>query len=210
MIWDRSHIVVIKETRPYNRTAFAKKHARVRETSVSSVRKVASSVPLTTPVLSQCTGPASNLARHFRFCGKTYPEVGEFGLDVELEREDGELETGYLPFLGALPEAAGPKVSLLTSAASRDYAHHVALEQDIVRIPIDNCTAKIGPASDSRFSDSQYPEQAGDLALIACIIPDRCDAHRSDLESTVFRRHSWTCQFDDQLHRLHISCIHIE
>lgn len=52
-----------------------------------------------------------NLARHFRFCGKTYPDMGEFGLDVELEGEDGERETGYLPFLGALPDAAGPKVS---------------------------------------------------------------------------------------------------
>lgn len=52
-----------------------------------------------------------NLARHFRFCGKTYPDMGEFGLSVDLEGDEGERETGYLPFLGALPEAAGPKVS---------------------------------------------------------------------------------------------------
>ena len=51
-----------------------------------------------------------NLARHFRFCGKTYSDMGEFGLNVEFEGEEGAQETGYLPFLGALPEAAGPKV----------------------------------------------------------------------------------------------------
>ena len=37
-----------------------------------------------------------NLARHFRFCGKTYLNMGEFGLDVEtsLLRHDQKVSVG--------------------------------------------------------------------------------------------------------------------
>lgn len=139
--------------------------------------------------MSQCRGPADNLARHFRFCGKTYPEIGEFGLDVELEREDGELETGYLPFLGALPEAAGPKVSLCMSGGAHDLCSLCLREQDIVRIPTnqEKCSA-YDASSASRFTESQYFKLPVRHGLIVNLVPPfPTDATHIDL--------TWNLQF---------------
>ncbi|GHJ86003.1 hypothetical protein NliqN6_2405 [Naganishia liquefaciens] len=85
----RSHILVIKETRPYNLSSFADKHLQLRQDS--------------------CKHFATNLPRHYRFCSKKYADMGEFGLQVDFASADGTTETGYLPFIGALQNPAGPK-----------------------------------------------------------------------------------------------------
>lgn len=67
--------------------------------------------------------------------------MGEFGLQVEFASADNATETGYLPFIGALHDPAGPKVGeglfpLYSSMLTKIWAagdHTLACQQKGLR-----------------------------------------------------------------------------
>ncbi|KAJ9107516.1 hypothetical protein QFC21_000972 [Naganishia friedmannii] len=146
-IVSRTHMIVVAENRPYNRTAFLKKH--------SDLQKKA------------CKGPAFNLPRHYRFCQKTYGQNGEFGLKVDLDSESGTgSEIGYLPFLDVVRNAAGPK-DTMPIPVNREICATYNNDTVAQRFPEDN--THINVTWNLQFSSVS----AGRVSLVDHFLPPR-------------------------------------